>query len=173
MSPHFFFFFFLQNDEGPPGLASVSHPSRRAQEPGFGSRSRGPAPRLAPLSAHPAGCLRFSPGYQRHRSPARATSLGELLGSQAPRPNGLRVSPLSSALLLYNFSGPRYLLALSLRARLLHAHEGQSIWLSPPRCASLTHQSVPTKGPETGTPALPGIKTSDSNSQNPSREPNF
>lgn len=104
-------FFFLQNDEGPPGLASVSHPSRRAQEPGFGSRSRGPAHRLAPLSAHPAGCLQFSPGHQRHRSPARATSLGELLGSQAPRPNGLGVSPLSSAPLLYNFSGPRYLLA--------------------------------------------------------------
>lgn len=62
---------------------------------------------------------------------------------------------------------------LSLRARLLHAHDGQCTWLSPPRCASLTHQSVPTKGPETGTPALPGIKTSDSNSQNPSREPNF
>lgn len=31
----------------------------------------------------------------------------------------------------------------------------------------------PTKGPETGAPALPGIKTSDSNSGNPIREPNF
>lgn len=78
---------FLQTDEGPPGLASVSHPSRRAQEPGCGSGSRGSVHRLAPLSTHPAGCLQFSPGHQRHlprRIPGLPGSPPERTLSQSP-----------------------------------------------------------------------------------------